>query len=78
MESPLHHAMKDAVIRDIAGDCMYSTEYMIGYPEYGGLRVDVNITKNKRKYLIECETKPNIKRLIDKGKRRNKIPYRTM
>ncbi|MFC1803959.1 hypothetical protein ACFL0D_08360 [Thermoproteota archaeon] len=78
MESHLHLAMKDAVIRDLVDDGRYSTEYLYGYRGSGALRVDISYTKNKREYLVECETRPNIKRLIDKGKRRNEISYRTM
>ena len=51
LESDLHLAMKDAVIRDLAEDCIYSTEYMIGYRGYDGLRVDVNITKKSASIL---------------------------
>lgn len=78
LESDLHHAMKDAVIRDLVGDCWYKTEYTINRYGAAGLRVDVSYTKNKRRYLVECETRPNIERLVDKGRRRNNIPYRTM
>jgi hypothetical protein len=69
--------MKDAVKRDLVGDCWYETEYTIKRYGAAGLRVDVSFTKNKREYLVECETQPNIKRLVNKGRRRNKISYRT-
>ena len=78
LESDLHLDMKDAVIRDLAWDCRYYTEYSFGQRGYNGLRVDVHYTKKKREYLVECETRPNIKRLIDKGKRRNSIQDRTV
>ena len=51
---------------------------MYGGRGYSALIVDVNITKNKREYLVECETRPNIKRLVEKGKRRNSIRCRTV
>lgn len=78
MESDLHLSMKKAVVRDIGKGSKYWTEYLIGYCGSGSLRVDVNFSKNRRKYLVECETRPKIKRLIQKGKRRNKIRYRTV
>jgi hypothetical protein len=78
LESDLHLAMKEATIRDICKDSKYWTEYMFGWRGLGGLRVDVNFTRNRREHLVECETRPNMKRLIEKGKRRNKIRYRTV
>ena len=71
----MHLAMKDAVIRCLVGDDRYWTESTIWH---NTLRVDIEYTKNRRRFLVECETRPGIKRLIDKGKRRNRIPYRNV
>jgi hypothetical protein len=75
LESDLHLAMKDAVIRCLVGDDIYWTERYIWL---NTLRVDVEYVKNRQRFLVECETRPSIKRLIDKGKRRNRIPYRNL
>lgn len=75
MESDLHIAMKDAVKRMLAGESRTWIEYSASRFD-NRLRVDIHYTKNKRDFLVECETKPNIKRLIKKGKRRNSLTYR--
>ncbi len=77
MESDLHLSMKDAVIRHHAQNCISGTESTYGKPG-DTLRVDVRINRNDRRFLFECETRPNIKRLMDKGRRRNKIRYRNI
>jgi hypothetical protein len=69
--------MKHAAERLLAGDSKTWIEETIGKPMESRLRVDVSYRKNKRFFLVECETKPNTKRLIDKGKRRNRLGYRT-
>ena len=67
--------MKDAVIRHLVGDDRYWTENTIWL---NTLRVDVEYVKNRRRFLVECETRPGIKRLIAKGKHRNRVPYRNV
>ena len=76
-ESTLHRSMKDAAITHLAKDCRYWKEYTHGI-RGDALRVDVMINKNGRRYLVECETRPNIERLMDKGRRRNKIRGRNL
>jgi hypothetical protein len=70
--------MKEAVIRELGKETRYWTEYMFGWRGSGALRVDVCYIRKKRKYLVECETRPSIKRLVEKGKRRKKISHRTV
>ena len=43
----------------------------------GSLRVDVSYSRNRRHYYVECETRPNIKRLKKKGVKRKKYHRRT-
>jgi hypothetical protein len=63
--------MKEAAVRDLAGDSRYWVERSLRC----GLRVDLEYLSKKRKYLVECETRPRIPRLRDKGARRNKISW---
>jgi hypothetical protein len=42
------------------------------------LRVDVEYTQNMRDYMVECETRPNMRRLKAKGVNRKKIESRNM
>jgi hypothetical protein len=67
--------MKDAVIRHLVGDERYWTESSIWL---NTLRVDIEYMKNRRRFLVECETRPGVKRLIEKGKRRNRVPGRNV
>jgi hypothetical protein len=71
--------MKQAVEDQLAGGCYTRTEVEVGrgYRDSGYLRVDVKYHKNSRYFLVECETKPNIKRLIEKALKRKTIQYRT-
>jgi hypothetical protein len=67
--------MKDAAKRILACDSNSWLEYSASRFD-NRLRVDVYYIKNKRRFLVECETKPNLKRLTNKGKRRNSLTYR--
>jgi len=67
--------MKDAVIRHLVKDGWYRTESRVWYT---GLRVDVAYTRNGRRFLVECETQPNVRRLMEKGRRRKRVPYRNV
>jgi hypothetical protein len=70
--------MKDAVIRDLPKESRYRTEYTLSLRGKGSIRVDVWYKKKKRNYLVECETRPNIGRLVKKGKRSKNINLRSM
>jgi hypothetical protein len=79
MESRLHLALKKAVETHLAGGnhCWYES-HMGPWGGSGSLRVDVHYNRNKRSIYVECETRPSISRLIEKGKRRVKVPYRNV
>lgn len=49
---------------------------MLSWGGEGSLRVDVSYKMNHRHYYVERETKPNIKRLLEKGHRRKKCRKR--
>lgn len=74
LESDLHLAMKQAIIRDLVLDSWYKTEYSYGR----SLRVDVMFYRKSRSYLVECETHPSFARLLEKGRRRNGLGRRTV
>lgn len=79
MESSLHLCLKDAVKHHHAGVNHCSTESIQGvWGGEGSLRVDVMYVKNHRYYLYECETRPNLKRLKEKGRKRSKLHYKTV
>lgn len=75
LESDLHLAMKDAVVNHLACGEHCWMECRVWYC---GLRVDVSYYRNRRCFLVECETKSRVKRLLEKGRRRNKVPYRNV
>ena len=75
MESDLHLAMKGAVVRYLVDGERYWTESRVWY---SGLRVDVSYMRKRRHFLVECETRPGVKRLVEKGRRRNTVPYRNV
>jgi len=79
VESDLHLALKDAVKRHHAGGsrCWYES-HMLPWGNQGSLRVDVSYRRNKRSYYTECETKPNLSRLVEKGRRRREHYRRTV
>lgn len=77
LESDLHLSMKDAIMHHHAQNCISEKESTYGKPGET-LRVDVRINRNDRRFLFECETMPNLKRLKDKGRRRNLIRYRNV
>ena len=59
----------------------FKNEYLRFESSTGGtrannLRVDVRYSQNSRTYLVECETRPNIKRLKAKASLRKKLHYR--
>jgi hypothetical protein len=79
VESDLHLALKEAVKRHHAERNRCWEESVMG--SWGGegcLRVDVHYNRKRRYYYVECETKPNIRRLIEKGRKRNKYYRRTV
>jgi hypothetical protein len=78
VESRLHLSLKEAVKRHHAGINRCRTESLQGWGGKGSLRVDLEFKKNHRYYLYECETKPNIKRLMEKGRKRAQLRHRTM
>jgi len=78
VESDLHKKMKASVETQLARGEYYRTEWFMGNMGEDPLRVDAYYTRNKRYYLVECETRPNIKRLHEKARRRKRIPYRTV
>lgn len=78
LESDLHKEMKQAAMDRLSGDYYTRTERETdrGYSDSGYLRVDVYIHKGKMSILVECETRPNIERLIEKALKRKKLTYR--
>lgn len=78
VESSLHLSLKEAVKCHHAGENRCWTEVVHGYVREGSLRVDVKYVKSHRYYLYECETRPNIKRLKEKGWKRSKLRYKTV
>ena len=79
MESDLHLALKDAVRRHHAGGCRCTYEsHMLPWGREGSLRVDVYFCRRGRSIYTECETRPNMERLREKGRRRNTYYYRTV
>ena len=78
VESSLHKTLKEAVKTHHATGCRCQEENYMGSGGRGSLRVDVCYMLRHRYYLVECETKPNIPRLLEKGRRRNSIHYRTV
>lgn len=70
--------MKYAVEQQLTSQCYTRTETEVGrgYRDSGYLRVDVKYRKYNRDHLVECETKPNIKRLIGKAEKRHMLGYR--
>jgi hypothetical protein len=78
VESPLHKTLKKAVETHHASGCHCWEENYMGFRGKGCLRVDLCYTSRSRYYLVECETKPSIPRLQEKGRRRNNIHYRTV
>lgn len=79
VESDLHLKLKKAVETHLAeGSHCWFESTMGPWGGSGSLRVDVQYTRNRRYYYFECETKPNISRLIHKGEKRKKCYYRTV
>jgi hypothetical protein len=78
VESSLHLSLKEAVKLHHAGGNHCWTEAVQGYGGEGSLRVDVKFVKNHRYYLYECEIRPNIKRLKEKGRKRSKLHRKTV
>jgi len=77
VESRLHLALKNAVKRHHAqgSRCWYESN-MQPWGGNGSQRADVQYYQNCRNYYVECETRPNINRLRDKGRRRNRYKKR--
>ena len=74
VESEMHRTLKQVTAILCDGNyCSYEYGCLMG-----GLRVDVRFVRKHREYFVECETHPNIKRLQDKGRRRNKIRNRNV
>ena len=75
----LHLKLKKAVETHLSegNNCRFEST-MGPWGGSGSLRVDVTYSRNRRRYYVECETRPNIKRLRKKGEKRNKNYYRTM
>ena len=78
LESDLHQAMKRAAVRDLVGGCWQKTEYTYKGRRSSRLRVDVVFVRKWRDHLVECETRPSVKRLMEKGGRRNGLGRRTV
>lgn len=79
VESQLHKDLKHAAGRLLSHNCDCSYESTLSpWGGSGSLRADVYFNKNGRRYYIECETAPNIKRLQRKGFRRNHVQGRNM
>ena len=79
VESDLHLKLKKAVENHLAegSRCRFESN-MMPWGGSGSLRVDVQYTRNRRHYYVECETRPNISRLKRKGEKRKKCYYRTV
>lgn len=69
MESDLHKLLKKAVCRKYDG-CYVRTEERRGAGGDGYFVVDVYVSRNSRYYYFECETRPSMKRLMEKGEKR--------
>ena len=78
VESLLHKVLKEAVKTQHAAGYRCLEEDTIGFRGKGCLRVDLSYLSSSRHYLVECETKPKIPRLQEKGRRRIKIRYRNV
>ena len=70
--------MKQAVATHLSeGNHCWFEDTMGPWGGAGSLRVDVHYYRKGRSYYVECETRPNIKRLRKKGEKRKKCPWRT-
>ena len=79
VESKLHRDLKSAVQRHLAIECVCSYESTLeAWGGAGSLRADVYYQRCGRRFYVECETSPQIKRLQDKGRRRNRCKDRNM
>ena len=78
LESDLHQAMKRAAVLYLADGCYCRREYTPKGRGSVGLRVDIQFTRKMRDYMVECETRPSLGRLIKKGERRNRLRGRTI
>ena len=74
MESKLHVTLKKAVERHQAHGSYCWYESTIG-PCSGSLRADVHYHRKKRSIYVECETRPNMKRLHEEGLHRKQSPW---
>jgi hypothetical protein len=79
VESDLHLALKEAVKLHLAeGSRCWEESVMGSWGGAGCLRVDIYYRRRNRYFYVECETKPNIQRLMEKGRKRNKYYHRTV
>lgn len=76
METKLHITLKNAVGEHLAvgSRCQYEAE-MSPWSGRGSQRADVHYYRKSRSYYVECETRPNLERLREKGRRRLKSPW---
>lgn len=76
MESRLHITLKKAVERHQAegNNCWYEST-MGAWGGSGSLRADVHYYRKRRSIYVECETRPSMKRLLEKGLRRTQSPW---
>ncbi|MFH2110734.1 MAG: hypothetical protein ABIJ47_05670 [Candidatus Bathyarchaeota archaeon] len=76
MESQLHIALKKAVERHMAeGSQCWFESLMVPWSGSGSQRADVQFMRRRRSIYVECETRPSIRRLREKGRRRNQSPW---
>ena len=74
----LHHQLKQAVETHLSEGNRCRFESIMGsWGGVGSLRVDVHYYRKGRSYYVECETRPNIKRLRKKGEKRKGYRRRT-